>query len=36
MGELMYGDGEWTITIHNDRWNDIQVDRFRIVLYYKT
>jgi hypothetical protein len=36
MGESTHGDGEWTITIHNDRWNDIQVDRFRIVLYYKT
>lgn len=36
MTESTYEDGEWSIVIHNDRWNDIQVSRFRIVLYYKT
>ncbi len=36
MGESTHGDGDWTIVIHNDRWNDIKVERFRIILYYKT
>ena len=30
-----HGDGEWTMRIHNDRWNDIKVHQFRIVLEYK-
>ena len=29
------GDGEWTVKIHNDRYNDTQVVEFRILLTYK-
>lgn len=30
-----YGDGEWTLSIKNERWNDIAVDQFVIRLFYK-
>jgi len=30
-----YGDGDWTMTIQNDRINDFRVDQFVIRLYYK-
>ncbi len=30
-----YGDGEWTITIQNDKFNDLLVESFVIRLYYK-
>jgi len=30
-----YGDGEWTMTIQNDRVNDFVIDQFVIRLYYK-
>ena len=30
-----FGDGEWTMTIQNDRINDFVVDRFVIRLFYK-
>jgi len=30
-----YGDGEWTFTIRNERFNDIAVDQFVIRLHYK-
>ncbi|DAC56128.1 MAG TPA: PKD domain-containing protein [Candidatus Poseidoniales archaeon] len=30
-----YGDGEWTMTIQNDRVNDFIVDQFVIRLFYK-
>ena len=33
--ESTYGDGDWTMTIQNDRINDFRVDRFVIRLYYK-
>ena len=29
MTDTTNGDGEWTMRIHNDRWNDIQVNQFR-------
>ena len=32
--ESTYGDGEWTMTIQNDRVNDFVVDQFVIRLYY--
>ena len=32
MTDTTHGDGEWTMRIHNDRWNDIKVHQFRIVL----
>ena len=35
MTDTTHGDGEWTMRIHNDRWNDIKVNQFRIVLEYK-
>lgn len=35
MTDTTHGDGEWTMRIHNDRWNDIKVHQFRIVLEYK-
>ena len=34
-GDTTYGDGEWTLSVHNERANDIKVDRFVIRLYYK-
>lgn len=34
-GETTYGDGEWTLSVHNERANDIKIDRFVITLYYK-
>ncbi len=34
-GETTYGDGEWTLSVHNERPNDIKVDLFVIRLYYK-
>ena len=30
-----YGEGDWTMTIQNDRINDFRVDQFVIRLYYK-
>jgi len=33
-GDTTYGDGEWTLSILNDRANTIQVDRYVIRLYY--
>ena len=33
--ESTYGDGEWTMTIQNDRVNDFMVDQFVIRLFYK-
>jgi hypothetical protein len=33
--ESTYGDGEWTMTIQNDRVNDFIVDQFVIRLFYK-
>ena len=33
--ESTYGEGEWTMTIQNDRVNDFNVDQFVIRLYYK-
>tara|TARA_B100001115_G_scaffold72283_1_gene53158 strand:- start:97 stop:1299 length:1203 start_codon:yes stop_codon:yes gene_type:complete len=33
--ESTYGDGEWTMTIQNDRVNNFRVDQFVIRLYYK-
>ena len=30
-----YGDGEWTLTIQNDKVNDLVVESFVIRLYYK-
>lgn len=30
-----YGDGEWTMTIQNERVNDFVVDQFVIRLFYK-
>lgn len=30
-----YGDGEWTFSIKNERWNDVVVDQFVIRLFYK-
>ena len=33
--ESTYGDGEWTMTIQNDRVNDFRVDQFVIRLFYK-
>ena len=33
--ESTYGEGDWTMTIQNDRINDFRVDRFVIRLYYK-
>ena len=30
-----YGDGEWTMTIQNERLNDFVVDQFVIRLFYK-
>ena len=33
--ESTYGDGDWTMTIQNDRINDFRVDQFVIRLYYK-
>ena len=30
-----YGDGDWTMTIRNERFNDIQIDQFVIRLHYK-
>jgi hypothetical protein len=33
--ESTYGDGEWTMTIQNERINDLVVDQFVIRLYYK-
>lgn len=30
-----YGDGEWTMTIRNERFNDIHIDQFVIRLHYK-
>lgn len=30
-----YGDGEWTMTIQNERVNDFVIDQFVIRLYYK-
>jgi hypothetical protein len=33
--ESTFGDGEWTMTIQNDRINDLPIDQFVIRLYYK-
>ena len=33
--ESTYGEGQWTMTIQNDRVNDFNIDRFVIRLYYK-
>ena len=33
--ESTYGDGEWTMSIQNDRVNDFMVDQFVIRLFYK-
>ncbi len=33
--ESTYGEGDWTMTIQNDRINDFRVDQFVIRLYYK-
>ena len=33
--DTAFGEGEWTMTIQNDRVNDFRVDRFVIRLYYK-
>jgi len=30
-----YGDGEWTMSIRNNKINDLVIDRFVIRLYYK-
>ena len=30
-----YGDGDWTLTIRNERWNDIHIDQFVIRLHYR-
>ena len=30
-----YGDGEWTMTVQNERVNDFVIDQFVIRLYYK-
>jgi len=30
-----FGDGEWTITIQNDKLNDLAVESFVLRLYYK-
>jgi len=35
MRDDRYNDGEWTVKIHNDRYNDVQVVEFRILLTYK-
>jgi hypothetical protein len=35
MTDTTHGDGEWTMRIQNDRYNDIKVNQFRIVLEYK-
>jgi len=32
--ESTYGDGEWTLTIRNGRFNDITVDQFVIRIFY--
>ncbi len=34
-GETTYGDGEWTLSVHNGQGNDIKIDQFVIRLYYK-
>ncbi len=33
--ESTYGDGEWTMTIQNERINTLPIDQFVIRLYYK-
>jgi len=33
--ESTFGDGEWTITIQNDKLNDLAVESFVLRLYYK-
>ena len=33
--ESTYGEGQWTMTIQNDRINDFNIDQFVIRLYYK-
>ncbi|MBQ71028.1 MAG: hypothetical protein CMA65_06040 [Euryarchaeota archaeon] len=30
-----YGDGEWTLSVHNAKANDVQIDQFVIRLFYK-
>ena len=33
--ESTYGDGEWTIAIHNEKVNDQKIESFVIILHYK-
>jgi len=35
MRDDRFNDGEWTVKIHNDRYTDVQVVEFRILLTYK-
>jgi len=30
-----FDDGDWTVKIYNERYNDVQVVEFRILLTYK-